>query len=149
MKRGRPPKYVLDWRQADEVRRRRRAGETWRSIAERMGWRCMNPRQNIESALRRAPKPPGAGMHGASRLSREAAERLAEADPILSRRCAVCGKPNYRLVKNGEGLFETVAVGFTRLGGRWHCPDCAPKRARPDVPVCEAFAEAYRVGRIH
>ena len=141
---GRRIVYSLDWRQAEEVRSRRRAGETWRSIAERLGWRCMNAQQNIESALRRAPKPPADGGCG---FRREAAVAMAEADPVLSRRCARCGVPNYRLRKISENRFEAVAVGFVRIGGRWHCPDCAP-HPKPPTDFQKEFGapvDTYRV----
>jgi hypothetical protein len=124
--------YSLDWRQAEEVRRRRRAGETWRSIADWLGWSGGNASQNVPAALSRAPEPPGGGDDADSfYLRREAAVALAEADPVLSRRCAKCGRPNYDLRHAGGGGYAPVPVGFVRIGGRWLCPGCAPRRPKP------------------
>ncbi len=124
---GRRALFALDLRQAEEVRRRRRAGETWRSIADALGWSCPKPSTYIKNALGRAPNPTAVGGY----LSRAEATRLAEADPSLSRRCAKCGRPNYDLRHAGGGGYDAVPVGFVRRGGRWLCPDCAPKRRGP------------------
>ena len=119
---------ALDPRQAEEVRRRRRAGETWRSIADAFGWSCSHPAQYIKNALRRrAPNPAAVGGY----LSRAEATRLAEADPSLSRRCAKCGRPNHKIVSSGGDGYDAVPVGFVRRGGRWLCEECAPKPKPP------------------
>ena len=125
---GRRALLALDPRQAEEVRRRRRAGETWRSIADAFGWSCSHPAKYIKNALRRrAPNPDAVGGY----LSRAEATRLAEADPSLSLRCASCGRPNHTIVPSGGDGYDAVPVGFVRRGGRWLCPDCVPKRRGP------------------
>lgn len=130
-------RYRLSVGMAAWVRRLRAGGATWPDIAERLGWPIGNAQQNIEGALERADAEAGAAD------ARSRAEAEAERDPILSRRCAECGAPAYTLVKDhAEGYFADP-VAFVLLGGRWLCPECAPRRRRaPDV--CAAFAQEYR-----
>lgn len=129
-------RYRLSTGMAGWVRRLRDGGATWPEIAERLGWPIGNAQQNIEGALARADEEAEATD------ARSRAEAEAERDPILSRRCAECGAPAYTLVKDhAEGYFA-VPVAFVRLGGRWLCPGCVPRRPKaPDV--CAAFAEPY------
>ena len=138
--------YRLDWRQAEEVRRRRRAGETWTSIAEWLGWSAHRAAHNVRGALARAPKAPQ-NSADTGLLRREAAAARAEADPVLARRCATCGHPNYRLRRLTKDGWDALAVGFVRLGGRWLCPDCAPRPKPPTDFQREygAHPDAYRV----
>ena len=131
-------KYWLSPAMAEWVRRKRRDGATWAELAERLGWPLGNAHAIIEAALARGPDP--------ARAERDRAEREAERNPVLSRRCAKCSRPNYALVRAKEGgraTYEAQAVGFVSLGGRWLCPDCAPRRRRREVPFGEA-PEAYR-----
>lgn len=126
-------KYWLSPAMAEWVRDRRRAGATWAELAERLGWPVGNAQQNIEAALARGPDP--------AQAERNRAEREAERDPALSRRCAKCGRPNYTLVRLHGGIeYVAHAVGFVSLGGRWLCPDCAP-RPRP-TPEQALWGEA-------
>ena len=134
---SRPPKFRLDWRQAEEARRMRREGLSWNAVARALGLRCAAPCMTLRAAVARAPRPPaGESAPG----TREAAVREAERDPVLSRRCAKCGRQNYTLSAQSSGMVVPMAVGFTRLGGRWLCPDCAP-RPRP-TPEQALWGEA-------
>ena len=120
---GRKPRFWLSPAMAEWVRRKRAEGTPWREIAERLRWPADNARQNIERALERGPDP--------AQAERNRAEEEAERDPALSRRCAKCGRPNYRIVKT-HTEWTTDAVGFQLVGGRWLCPDCAPRRRAVD-----------------
>ena len=134
-------KYWISPAMAEWVRRRRAEGATWREIGERLGFPPGNVAERVRAAMERA------GRVDEARTSREEARREAEADPCLSRRCAKCGRPNYRLVRNGSKTgaarsYTARAVGFTRLGGRWLCPLCAPGRRREPRPGAWELAEA-------
>ena len=120
-------KYWLSPAMAEWVRRKRRDGATWAELAERLGWPLGNAHATIEAALARGPDP--------AQAERNRAEEEAERDPALSRRCAKCGRPNYRIVKVHTGNFSAYApyaVGFQLVGGRWLCQDCAPRRRAVD-----------------
>lgn len=131
-------RYWLSPAMAGWVRRLRDGGATWTEIAERLHWPLGNAQQNIEGALARADEEAEATD------ARSRAEAEAERDPILSRRCAKCGAPAYTLVKDhAEGYFA-APVAFVRLGGRWLCGKCAPRRPKAPERVCPAFAQEYR-----
>ena len=131
-----PARYRLSVGMAAWVRRLREGGATWTEIADRLHWPLGNAQQNIEGALARADEEAEATD------ARSRAEAEAERDPILSRRCAECGAPNYTLVKDNSLGFVALPVGFVRLGGRWLCARCAPRR-RMAPDVCPAFAVPY------
>lgn len=144
---GPRPTYVIaTWEEAEEVRRAVRE-RGWAAAARRLGWPESNARQNIAGALRRAPEPPPPTPEEAAR---EAAVRRAEEDPVLGRRCAKCGAKGYRVaahhfIKGGAEYreYHADAVPMTRLGGRWLCDRCVPRRRRAPEGVCAAFAEPY------
>ena len=106
----------------------RREGLSWRAVAEALDVRCAQPGVTLRAAVARAPRPPGSPPPPGTR---EAAVREAERNPVLSRRCAKCGRPNYTVSSQSSGAFIPAAAGFVSLGGRWYCPDCAPRPRRP------------------
>lgn len=127
---GPRPTYVIATaEEAEEVRRVVRE-RGWRAAARALGWPESNAKQNVSGALRRAPEPPPPPPPSPEEAARAEAVRRAEADPVLGRRCAKCGAPNYTLVKDHDRGFAAMPVGFARLGGRWLCPKCEP-RIRP------------------
>lgn len=131
---GRFPKLRLSAAQAAKARRLRAGGATWRAVAEALDFRSACPCKTLRAALERASRQPAVKSsptfpRDAAPSSRAAAEREAERDPALSRRCAGCGRPNYVVWSHGDG-FIPKAVGFVRRGGRWLCPDCAPRPRR-------------------
>ena len=147
---GCKPTYAIaTWQEAEEVRRIVRE-RGWAAAARRLGWPESNARQNIAGALRRAPAPPPPSPDEEARAR---AVREAEEDPVLSRRCAKCGRKGYRINRGFSGTkrnggktvqFAPAPVPMTLLGGRWLCDDCVPHRRRPSREICARYADEHR-----
>ena len=58
--------------------------------------------------------------------ARLATIRRADEDRILGRACSVCGRRNFTLVRERD-LTLAEPIGFVSSGGRWYCPECAPR----------------------
>ena len=71
--------------------------------------------------MRRAKRP--------ERRDAESEYMGVESDPLAARRCAACGNAGAKTVYDGV----SAAVPMTRIGGRWLCEACVPKRRPPTV----------------